>query len=317
MLLILNACQGRDMPMHHSALLTNTSPTTSTQRTIIKKVNKQQIKKQNIVKEKIKRSKKSEKKEKKTVLKKVPAEKKSSPLLSIRNNIVEVVNLVLKPKAKVEVDVVKLIPKPREKEKVVKLIPKPKKKVKVVKLLPKPKAKVEVVQLVPKPKVKEVAYVKKRVVPKPTKVTSDTIIENVAQPRESFSGGGIANDLDMATIRIGKSTDYTSIIFDSYIYESKDTLPSKKSTISGTYLFTYTPSTNQIIGLLDGYHAFSALLSDQKALFSDNDVVKNIYVLKRMGTDGIKFVIQLRKKVRANIFDVKNPGRIIVNLFPL
>ena len=150
------------------------------------------------------------------------------------------------------------------------------------------------------------------------KVIVDTMINTqVAQPIESFSGGGIISNLDIATIRIGKSSDYTSIIFDSYVYEGKKNIPNTKAHSSGTYLFTYEPSKKRIIGLIDGYKAFSALLSDQHALFSDNAIVENIYILKYLGNDGIKFVIKLRKNVRVNIFDVKNPGRIIVNLFPL
>lgn len=146
---------------------------------------------------------------------------------------------------------------------------------------------------------------------------TNTIMTKIPLPKESFSGGGMLNGLDMATIRIGKSPDYTSIILDSYLYEGKNVLPSKKAPVSGTYLFTYEPSKHRIIGLIDGYQSFSALQSDQSKLFSDSKVVKNISILKRMGSDGIKFVITLRKNVRANIFDVKNPGRIIINLFPL
>ena len=153
---------------------------------------------------------------------------------------------------------------------------------------------------------------------KPTEIVVNTMINTqVAQPRESFSGGGIVSGLDMATIRIGKSSDYTSIIFDSYKYEGGKDIPTKKASNSGTYLFTYEPSKKRIIGLIDGYKAFSALLSDQRDLFKDNTIVENIYVLKQLGNDGIKFIIKLRKNVRVNIFDVKNPGRIIVNLFPL
>ncbi len=158
----------------------------------------------------------------------------------------------------------------------------------------------------------------KKVISKLSHHSIDEIINTkVAQPRESFSGGDIVDKLDMATIRIGKSSDYTSIIFDSYIYEGKDIFPSEKASTSGIYLFTYEPSKKRIVGIIDGYNAFSALLSDQHELFSDNKIVKNIYILKHLGQDGIKFAIKLRKNVRVNIFDVKNPGRIIVNLFPL
>ena len=164
----------------------------------------------------------------------------------------------------------------------------------------------------------KVPKIQKKIPTKPTEMLVDTMINTqVAQPKESFSGGGIVSGLDMATIRIGKSSDYTSIIFDSYQYEGKQDLPTKKASSSGTYLFTYEPSKKRIIGLIDGYKAFSALLSDQRELFKDNTIVENIYVLKQLGNDGIKFIIKLRKNVRVNIFDVKNPGRIIVNLFPL
>ena len=146
---------------------------------------------------------------------------------------------------------------------------------------------------------------------------ANTLMTKIHLPKENFSGGGIVDGLDMSTIRIGKSPDYTSIILDSYKYEGKNVLPSKKSPSSGTYLFTYEPSKHRIVGLIDGYKAFSALQSDQRQLFSDSKIVKNMSVLKRMGSDGIKFVITLRKNVRVNIFDVKNPGRIIINLFPL
>ena len=145
---------------------------------------------------------------------------------------------------------------------------------------------------------------------------SDKIINSIALPTESFSGGGIVDNLDMGAIRIGRSPDYTSIIFDSYKYAGKNIISTNKSPISGTYLFTYEPSKNRIIAFIDGYNDFSALNDDQRELFKDSRVVKNIYVLKHIRKDGIKFVIELRKKVRAKIFDVKNPGRIIVNLFP-
>lgn len=146
---------------------------------------------------------------------------------------------------------------------------------------------------------------------------ASSLMKKIALPKESFSGGGMFNGLDMGTIRIGKSPDYTSIILDSYIYEGKDVLSSKKSPVSGTYLFTYEPSKHRIIGIIDGYKSFTALQSNQEKLFSDSKVVKNISILKHIGNDGIKFIIALKKRVKVNIFDVKNPGRIIINLFPL
>lgn len=156
---------------------------------------------------------------------------------------------------------------------------------------------------------------KKHIQTTPTK-KSDELVSNIPLSGKSFSGGGLVDHLDMGEIRIGKSSDYTSIIFDSYIYAGKNKLSTEKSNTSGTYLFRYEPSKNHIIAFLDGYNDFSALKENQEKLFKESKVVKNIYVVKYLGNDGVKFIIQLRKKVRVNIFDVKNPGRIIVNLFP-
>ena len=172
-------------------------------------------------------------------------------------------------------------------------------------------------QNIPKNKIIKQPIEQKYVAKKPTKPVDTIIDTQVIQSKKSFSGGGIIDGLDMATIRIGKSSDYTSIIFDSYVYEGNRGLPSQKASNSGNYLFTYEPEKKRIVGLIDGYKAFSALLNNQRELFSDNTIVENIYVVKHLVNDGIKFIIKLRKNVRVNIFNVKNPGRIIVNLFPL
>lgn len=259
LLLLINACQARNMPINNDIKLT-------THVSKKKKIRKKSFKTSNI---------RTVKKQKKTSYKKVLSKKK-----------------IIVQKKKIRKKYSPVLPHTASK-----------KSLSALPIIP------SITQI------KKTSHIKK--LPSISQINeSDKILNSIPLPKESFSGGGMINNLDMGAIRIGKSPDYTSIIFDSYKYISKNTLSTQKSSISGTYLFTYEPSKNRIIGFIDGYRDFSALKEDQHELFRDSKVVKNIYVLKHMGRDGIKFVIKLRKKVRANIFDVKNPGRIIVNLFP-
>ena len=132
-----------------------------------------------------------------------------------------------------------------------------------------------------------------------------------------FVGGKDSHSLDMGMIRIGKSNDYTSIILESYKWNRYQTIPAEISPVSGSYEFNYEPEANRIVAVVNGYNAFSALVGDQSELFKDNDIVKTMYIDRYVGKDGIKFIIELTKKVKMSVIDVQNPGRIIVNLYPL
>lgn len=123
-------------------------------------------------------------------------------------------------------------------------------------------------------------------------------------------------NLDMANIRIGKSHDYTTLIFDSYQWTGYNQESTEESNISGKYEFSYEAENSRIVALIQGYNAFSALLGNQKELFKESDIVNNIYIDRYVDEDSIRFIIELRKKVKMNVIDVQNPGRIILNLYP-
>lgn len=134
-------------------------------------------------------------------------------------------------------------------------------------------------------------------------------------PLSSNSNDKSAN-LDMGNIRIGKSKDYTTLIFDSYKWAGYDMESKIAANESGNYEFNYEPKNHRIVALIKGYTAFSALLGDQSELFKESDVIKNIYIDRYVGKDSIQFIIQLKKKVKITVLDVKNPARIIVTLYP-
>ena len=137
------------------------------------------------------------------------------------------------------------------------------------------------------------------------------------QRRESFSGGKPINGLDIGMVRLGQSSHYTRLIFDSYRWEGYAQLPVKKVNDSGTYIFTYEPENNRIVGILDGYQAFSALVGDHSDLYEGNTMVNTIHIDEYLDKSGFKFTIELKQKAKINVYELYNPARIIIDLAPL
>jgi len=139
---------------------------------------------------------------------------------------------------------------------------------------------------------------------------------NNMTPR-SFSGGTSSTGLDMAKIRIETDNYQTNIILDSYKWVGYNAIPSEPSSVSGIYFFKYEPQNNRIVANVQGYNTFSALLKKQNELWEDNPMIKSIYIDRYIGDNGIKFIIELKKKLNVNIIDLENPGSIIIELHPL
>ncbi len=132
--------------------------------------------------------------------------------------------------------------------------------------------------------------------------------------KESFSGGTVQDGLDMGLVRLGQSRTYTRVIFDTFKWE-EGKIPTQKSPHSGSYVFTYEPNKRQIVAIIDGYRAFSGLAGDQSALYEGNPIVQNIRIDERIDESGFKFIIELKQDVQVYIYELHNPGRIIIDLF--
>jgi len=137
------------------------------------------------------------------------------------------------------------------------------------------------------------------------------------QRGESYSGGSPVNGLDIGMVRLGQSRHYTRLIFDSYKWEGYAQLPISKVNDSGTYIFTYEPSNKRIVGILDGYQAFSALVGDHSDLYEGNTMVKTIHIDEYLDKSGFKFTIELKQEAKINVYELHNPARIIIDLAPL
>lgn len=132
---------------------------------------------------------------------------------------------------------------------------------------------------------------------------------------QSFSGGKISDGLDMGMVRLGVSSSFTRLIFDTYKWEMGE-IPTERLDYSGTYIFTHEPDQRRITAIVDGYRAFSALVGDQSALYEDNEIVETIRLEEYLDDSGFKFVIELKEDVSVYVYELLNPGRIIVDLIP-
>lgn len=155
------------------------------------------------------------------------------------------------------------------------------------------------------------------IIPKSSKVAKRRLrSQQNSMSNLHHSKKNIAGTLDMANIRIAKSNDYTTLIFDSYKWSGYNNEPTKVAQESGNYNFKYEPKHNRIVAVIDGYTSFSALLGDQSQLFKGSDVIKNIYIDRYIGDSSIKFIIKLKKKIQMTVQNLKNPGRIVLNIYP-
>jgi len=134
---------------------------------------------------------------------------------------------------------------------------------------------------------------------------------------ESFSGGAVVDGLDIGMVRLGQSSHYTRLIFDSYQWEGYAQLPIRKVQDSGTYIFTYEPKHKRITAILDGYQAFSALVGDHEDLYEGNNMVRTIHLDEYLDKSGFKFTIELKQEADIRVYEIHNPARIIIDMVPL
>lgn len=141
--------------------------------------------------------------------------------------------------------------------------------------------------------------------------------KHIVSKPESFSGGMVSDGLDIGVVRLGQSSKYTRLIFDSYKWEGPGQLPKQTVNHSGTYIFTFEPDKRQITAIIDGYRGFSALAGDQSELYEGNPTVETIRLEEYLDDSGFKFVIKLKQDVKVYVYELHNPGRIIVDMIPL
>ena len=147
--------------------------------------------------------------------------------------------------------------------------------------------------------------------------TKPKVKTNTKSKVETFAGGTMTDGLDMGIIRLGKEGQTTRLVFDSFKWNSNARTPSIRSHDSGSYTFRYNPQNRRITAIVNGYRSFSALQMGKARLFGSNEMVRKIYLEKYLDDSAYKFTIELKKNAKVNVFELKGPGRIIVDISPL
>ena len=127
--------------------------------------------------------------------------------------------------------------------------------------------------------------------------------------KQTFRGGKRSDGLDMKRIRTSHDETHTRLVFDTYASNAK-------AMQSGSYTFTYNPSNKQISAVVNGYRKFSALSFNKAPTFPSTSIVKNINMEKYLDDSGFKFNINLNKVASVNVFELKSPARIVVDIIP-
>jgi hypothetical protein len=133
---------------------------------------------------------------------------------------------------------------------------------------------------------------------------------------EIFSGGIMTDGLDIGMLRLGKEGSTTRLVLDSYKWNINSNIPSIRSHEVGYYMFTYNPVKKSITAVINGYRGFSALHGRKMRTFGSDAMVKKLSMVPYLDDSGFKFIIQLKQNAKINVFDLKGPGRIIIDISP-
>ncbi len=165
----------------------------------------------------------------------------------------------------------------------------------------------------------ETPHVEPKVEPKIESVSEPKIKTNTHTKStiQTFAGGTVTDGLDIGIIRLGKEGATTRLVFDSFKWNMNTKTPVVRSYDSGHYTFKYNPQNRRITAVVDGYRGFSALQAGKIRTFGSNKMVKKLYLEKYLDDSGYKFTIELKKNAKVNVFELKGPGRIIVDMTPL
>jgi len=141
----------------------------------------------------------------------------------------------------------------------------------------------------------------------PTVITEENDMPESKQVSRSTQSSG--SDLDIANIRISNSPERTRLVFDSYTSGAK-------ASVSGAYNYKYDASKKSITLTLKDYKSLSALGSSKTRTYPATSLVKKIYLSNTTQANTIKCVIVLRNNVSVKVFDIKEPGRIVIDISP-
>jgi len=127
---------------------------------------------------------------------------------------------------------------------------------------------------------------------------------------KNFSGGIDSDNLDIGAIRVSQNQGSTRLVFDIYKWNQTNEYLGKKVNAVGSYNFSYSTPKALITATLEGYRAFSAELPK----FNKDSLIEEIYIDEYLNDSGLRFNIKLKYDAKVNVFNLKNPARIVVDI---
>ena len=132
----------------------------------------------------------------------------------------------------------------------------------------------------------------------------------LATEAETFAGGRTTDGLDIGTIRVSQNDERVRLVFDNYKWDYEKEGLGDKVDYVGRYDFVYDPEKTLITAKISGYRGFSA----EVPTFSRHNIVEKIYFGDEFDDSSYKFYIKLRQDAPVKVFDLNNPGRIVVDI---
>jgi hypothetical protein len=140
--------------------------------------------------------------------------------------------------------------------------------------------------------------------------TSIPVVTPIVEKQPDTTTKNSTSGRDIKTLRVSEGIEHTRIVFDTYISNQE------KASSVGNYTFNYSKKQKRITILLSNYHAFSALKAGKVRTFSKASIINKIYLTKNIHPSSFQCQIDLNKEAKVNIFDIKKPGRIVIDISP-
>lgn len=124
----------------------------------------------------------------------------------------------------------------------------------------------------------------------------------------AITGGEITDGRDLRNIRWGRHPEFERIVLDIYqgAYEEKGPAVS----VPCYFQINYEYYPFRFTGTLMGIRARNAEFKE----FPQSDLIQGIYSIPYLDDSGIKFAIALEQPVEYEIFELHDPGRIVIDM---
>ncbi|HHH19016.1 MAG TPA: AMIN domain-containing protein [Campylobacterales bacterium] len=127
-----------------------------------------------------------------------------------------------------------------------------------------------------------------------------------ALEKQIVEGGSIESGLAIGQIRASQKEEGVRLVLDNYQWSDELMITDEASSSVGHYRFVYDPERALMMFDLASFEE----VSTQMPQFPSNSVVEKVYINETHD----RLYIKLREDVKVRVFDLSNPGRIVLDI---